>query len=329
MSRFACSRRNLLAMIAATAAGIATPAIGQDGTRSKTMRVVVPFPPGGSTDSLARILGPRLGQRLSETVVVDNKAGAGGNIGASLVAAEPSGSNTVLIAATSVVINPTIQAGNSPFQIFTDLVPVSRLVDIPCAILVGPSVNAASLRELIDLAKSRPDGLNMASAGFGTVPHVAGELLKSMSGGAFTHVPHKGQSEMLRELIGGRIDVAVDLLAGSLQHIQSGRLRALAVTSANRQEALPDVPTAEEAGLTGYVVSAHQSMWAPGSTPRARLDQLNKAVAEVLRDPEVVRELAKMMMSPTPGPIDEAERFLKAEVSRWGSVVQAGSATAK
>jgi tripartite-type tricarboxylate transporter receptor subunit TctC len=325
MSRFTCSRRALLGLIATSAAGIASPVIAQDAARTKTLKIVVPFPPGGSTDSLARIMGPRLAQRLGETVVVENKAGAGGNIGASLVAAEPAGANTVMFAATSVVINPTIQAGTSPFQIFRDLVPVTRLVDIPCAILVGPSVKVASLGELIALAKSRPGGLNMASAGFGTIPHVAGELLKSLSGGAFTHVPHKGQAEMLRELIGGRTDVAVDLLAGSLQHIQSGRLRALAVTSTTRQQALPVVPTAEEAGLKGYVVSAHQSMWAPGSTPRARIDQLNRTVAEVMREPEVLQAIAKMMMTPATGPVDEAEKYLRAEVSRWGRVVQAGA----
>lgn len=325
MSRFACSRRALLGLIATTAAGVASPALSQEGGRSKTLKVVVPFPPGGSTDSLARIVSPRLAQRLGETVVVENKAGAGGNIGASIVAAEPAGSNTVMFAATSVVINPTIHAGKNPYQIFRDLVPITRLVDIPCAILVGPSVSAASLSDLIALAKSKPGGLNMASAGFGTVPHVAGELLKSMSGGSFTHVPHKGQSEMLRELIGGRTDVAVDLLAGSLQHIQSGRLRALAVTSTTRQEALPGVPTAEEAGLKGYVVSAHQSMWAPGSTPRSRIDQLNKAVAEVLHEPEVIQAISKMMMTPATGPVDEAERYLRAEVSRWERVVLAGA----
>lgn len=329
MSRFACSRRTLLGLIATSAAGIASPVIAQDATRAKTLKIVVPFPPGGSTDSLARIMGPRLAQRLGETVVVENKAGAGGNIGASLVAAEPAGANTVMFAATSVVINPTIQAATSPFQIFRDLVPVTRLVDIPCAILVGPSITSTSLGDLIAIAKSRPGGLNMASAGFGTIPHVAGELLKSLSGGAFTHVPHKGQSEMLRELIGGRTDVAVDLLAGSLQHIQSGRLRALAVTSTKRQDALPGVPTAEEAGLKGYVVSAHQSMWAPGSTPRPRIEQLNRSVAEVLRDPEVLQALAKMMMTPAPGPVEEAEKYLRAEVTRWGQVVKASSAAAR
>lgn len=325
MSRFARSRRNLIGIIATTASGIVSPAFAQNTSRSRTLKVVVPFPPGGSTDSLARILSPRLGQQIGETVVVENKAGAGGNIGASIVAAEPAGSNTVMFAATSVVINPTIHAAKTPFQIFKDLVPISRLVDIPCAIVVGPSVNAASLRDLIALSRRKPGGLNLASAGFGTIPHVAGELLKSISGGEFTHVPHKGQSEMLRELIGGRSDVAVDLLAGSLQHIQSGRLRALAVTSSARQESLPGVPTAEEAGLKGYLVSAHQSMWAPGSTPRSRIEQLNRAIAQLLGDPEVVQALAKMMMTPAPGPVDAAEKYLKAEVARWGRVIQASA----
>ncbi|MFM8555575.1 MAG: tripartite tricarboxylate transporter substrate-binding protein [Betaproteobacteria bacterium] len=305
--------------------GMTDPVQAQEGAaRKATLRIVVPFPPGGSTDALARLLGPKIGERLGETTIVENRAGAGGNLGASIVASEPAGTNPILVAATSVVVNPTIYAANSPFQLFRDLVPITKLVDIPCAILVGPSVSVGTLSEFIALARSKPSGLNMASAGFGTVPHVAGEYLGSVIGAAFTHVPHKGQAEMLRELMAGRTDVVVDLLAGSLPHLQSGRLRALAVTSTTRQQALPDVPTADEAGLRGYVVSAHQSMWAPSGTPRNRVEQLNRAVALVLDDPEVRSVLERMLMTAAATTVIEAERYLRSEVQKWAVFAKSG-----
>jgi tripartite-type tricarboxylate transporter receptor subunit TctC len=273
------------------------------------------------------VLAPRLAERLGETITVENKPGAGGNLGAAAVAREPESTNTFLVAATSVVINPTIYAGNSPFQLFRDLLPVTKLVDIPCAILVGPSMQVKTMAELVAVARSKAGGLTLASAGFGTVPHVAGEYLKSATGVDMTHVPHKGQADMLRELMAGRADVAVDLLAGSLPFVQAGRLRALAVTSTVRQEALADVPTADEAGLKGFVVSAHQSIWAPSSTPAARIEQMNRAVAGALAEAELAQALKRMLMTPAPTPVADTERYMKSEVTKWAAFARAGDAT--
>jgi tripartite-type tricarboxylate transporter receptor subunit TctC len=328
MIREGTTRRRMIVGLASALCAYAGGGMAQEArTGGRQLRLVVPFPPGGSTDALARIVAPRLAERIGETVIVDNKPGAGGNIGAASVAREPADANVVMFAATSVVINPTIHAANSPFRLFEDLVPVTKLVDIPCAVLVGPSLQVKNLSELVALAKSRPGGLTMASAGFGTVPHVGGEFFKAITGTDMTHVPHKGQSEMLRELIAGRVDVVIDLLAGSLPHIQSGRLRALAVTSSVRQDALPEVPTAEEAGVKGYVVSAHQSMWAPASTPPARIQQLNQVVGSVLREPEVEAAMKRMLMTAAPTSVADAERYLRAEVAKWANYAKAGDAT--
>ena len=327
MNRTWLSRRDLLVLLAPALWSGVGGAMAQDSSsRGRPLRIVVPFPPGGSTDLLARALAPRLAERLGESVIVENKPGAGGNLGAAAVAREPAEANVVMFAATSVVINPTIYAANSPFQLFKELVPVTRLVDIPCAILVGATSAARSISDLVALGKSKPGGLTMVSAGFGTVPHVGGEYFKAVTGVELTHVPHKGQADMLRELMAGRADIAVDLLAGSLPHVQSGRLRALAVTSTARQDILADVPTADEAGLKGFVVSAHQSMWAPASMPPARVEQLNRIVTSVLREPEVSQALGRMLMAPSPASVAETDRYMRAEVAKWAAFAKAADA---
>jgi tripartite-type tricarboxylate transporter receptor subunit TctC len=325
-------RRTLLAALAAAPA-LARPALAQPAWPSRPLRLVVPFTPAGTTDIAARIIAEPLGARLSQQVIVENRAGAGGNIGSDLVAkAEPDGHTLLMQTISSGAINYALYAQRMPYRP-EDLAAVGLVVRVPNAIFVNPALPVQTLRELVAYAKARPGRLNIGSSGSGTSLHMTGELLKLEAGIDLIHVPFRGAGPMLAEVIAGRVEVAVDNLPSAIGHIREGRLRALAVTTRTRSPALPEVPTTAEQGLPGVEATAWFGLQAPARTPRPIIDRLGAEVNAVVQDPAVWPKLAdlggmKPDLTPEGGTTPAAfEAFIRAEIARWAEVVRRSGAT--
>jgi tripartite-type tricarboxylate transporter receptor subunit TctC len=295
--------------------------------------MVVPFTPAGTTDVVARIVAERLQARLGQPVTVENRAGAGGNVGADVVAkAEPDGYVVLMQAISSGAINYTLYGDRMPYKP-EDLVEVGLVVRVPNVIFVSNSLPVHTLRELVAYAKERPGKLNIGSSGAGTSLHVTGELLKLEAGIDLAHVPFRGAGPMLAEVMAGRVEVAVDNLPSAIGHIRDGRLRALAVTTATRTPALPDVPTTAEEGLPGVEATAWFGIQVPARTPRPVVDRLGAAIDAVVKEPATkarIAVLGGMMPDLTPdgGTTPAAfATFVKDEIRRWGDVVRRSGAT--
>ena len=324
-------RRALLGGIAATT--LAMPALAQ-AWPSRPIRLVVGFPPGGTTDIAARILVEPLTRRLGQPVVVENRpGGSGGNIGADVVAkAEPDGYTLLMQTVSSGAINHGLFGPRMPHKP-EDLAGVALVVKVPNAIFVNNNLPVHTLRELIDLAKREPGKLNIGSSGVGTSLHMTGELLKQAAGIDMTHVPFRGAGPMLQEIIAGRVQVGVDNLPSCIGHLRDGRLRALAVTTKTRTPALPDVPTTAEAGFPAVEATAWFGVCAPAHTPAAIVDRIAQAINASLADPVVWNRFAELGgMKPdltpdgysTPATFDD---FIRAEIAKWGEVVRRGNIT--
>jgi tripartite-type tricarboxylate transporter receptor subunit TctC len=289
---------------------------------SRTVRIIVPFPAGGSADLLPRIVGEKLAAKWGQAVVVENRAGAAGNIGADAVyRSEPDGYTLLSAPPPPLVINkllyPKLTYDPERF------VPATVIAAIPNVLLVHPRTAAGSVREFIDLARANPGKLNYASQGSGSTSHLTAELFKSMAGGLqIAHVPYKGTAPALADLLSGQVDLMFDNLGVSLQHVRSGKLKALGVGSAKRVAALPDVPALAES-LPGFVAVAWFGIVAPPRTPAAVADRVAAGVAEALRQPDVQQRLAGMSAEPMGlGPAETAQ-FMKQETERWGAVIRA------
>jgi tripartite-type tricarboxylate transporter receptor subunit TctC len=294
---------------------------------SKPIRIVVPYSPGGGADILARILAEKLQEKWSRPVVVENRAGAGGNLGAEAVfTAAPDGHTLLFTAQGPLVVNQSLYSklAYDP-DTFT---PVSLVVVAYSVLLAHPKVAAENVHELIALAKAKPDRLNYASQGIGTAAHLTAELFKSMAGVKIVHVPYKGSGPALTDLVAGHVDIMFGELAAAHSHIRSGLLRALAVSSEKRNPAMPDVPTASEA-LPGFVVTSWWAMVAPPGTPPAIANKLSAAVAEVLKQPDVAARLVEMSMVATGSTPAELAAFMQQERERWGNVIRASGAKAE
>ena len=324
-------RRALLGGIAATA--LATPALAQ-AWPNRPVRLVVGFPPGGTTDLAARVLIEPLTQRLGQSVVVENRpGGSGGNIGADVVAkADPDGYTVLMQTVSSGAINFGLYGSRMPHRP-EDLAAVALVVKVPNAIYVTNSLPVRTLRELVDYAKARPGRLNIGSSGVGTSLHMTGELLKQAAGIDMTHVPFRGAGPMIQEIIAGRVEVGVDNLPSVIGHLREGRLRPLAVTTATRTPALPDVPTTAEAGFPAVEATAWFGVCAPARTPRPVIDRLSREINACLADPAVWQKLADLGgMKPdlTPDGLSTPETFqafITAEIAKWGEVVRRGNIT--
>ena len=285
------------------------------------MRIIVPFPAGGSADLLPRVIGESLQKQWGQSVIVDNRPGAAGNIGAATVyQAEPDGYTLLSAPPPPLVINRLLYPKLAYDS--TQFVPMTVIAAIPNVLLVHPKVNANSVAELIALAKSNPGKLNYASQGSGATSHLTTELFKSMAGGLnITHVPYKGTAPALADLLAGQVDMMVDNLGVSLPHVKSGKLRALAVASSRRFRTLPDVPALAET-LPGFESVAWFGIVGPPKTPGAVAQKVAAGVAEALRNPEVLKRLAEMTAEPMGLTPAETAAFMKQETERWGGVIR-------
>jgi tripartite-type tricarboxylate transporter receptor subunit TctC len=323
------ARRSLLAAPAL----IALPAAAQGWAPSRPIRLVVGFPPGGTTDIAARILSEFLSQRLGQSVTVDNRAGAGGNVGADVVAkAEPDGHTLLMQTVSSGAINFPLYGARMPHRP-EDLAAVGLLVRVPNAIFVTNAMPVQNLRELVEFVRARPGRVNIGSSGIGTSLHMTGELLKLAAGIDLTHVPFRGAGPMLQEIIAGRVEVGVDNLPSVVAHLREGRLRPLAVTTRTRSPALPNVPTTAEAGFPDVEATAWFGVQAPARTPAAAIARLGAEVNAAVQDAATWRRLEdlgamKPDLQPDGGTNPAAfAAFITAEIAKWTEVVRRSGAT--
>jgi len=291
---------------------------------AKPITIVVPYTPGGSTEILARIVAQKLEQRLGKSVIVENKPGAGTVIGANAVAkSAPDGYTLLMATPTPMAINVTVHKA-LPYDPATDLVPLVMVAGAPFVLIVNPSLPVHSLRELIDFAKKRPAPLSYGSGGPGAPHHLYAELFKSMTGIQMTHVPYKGSLPALNDVLAGHIDLMFCDVPPAAGMIQTGKVRALGVTTKARLAAFPDIPPINEAGVPGFEVSGWFMLTAPAQTPKPIVDKLHAELRSIVATPEVKEQITKLSLLPldTP-PIEEMQRFVKSEIVRWRKVVQA------
>jgi tripartite-type tricarboxylate transporter receptor subunit TctC len=287
------------------------------------VHLIVGFAPGGSTDITARLIGQWLSERLGQSVVVENRPGAGTNIATEAVVRSPPDGYTLLMVAPSATINVTLY-DKLNFVFLRDIAPVASVVRQTQIVVANPSFTAKTIPELIAYAKANPGKITMASAGIGSVGHLAGELFKMMAGVDFVHVPYRGAGPALTDLIGGQVMISFAGLAGSIEYVKSGKLRALAVTAANRSEALPDVPTVGEF-VPGYEASDWFGVVAPKNTPASIIDKLNKEVNESIADPKLVARFAQLGGTPLALTPAGFGKLLADETEKWGKVIKAAN----
>ena len=293
---------------------------------SRPIRFIVPFPPGGATDILARAAAQKLTEAWGQSVVVDNRPGAGGNIGSELVAkAAPDGYTLEMGTVGTHAINSSLYA-KMPYDHVKDFTPIILVAGVPNVLEVNPELPVHSVAELIAYAKANPGKLNFASSGSGTSIHLSGELFKVMAGVQMTHIPYKGSAPAMQDLLGGQVQLMFDNLPPSLPQIKAGKLRALAVTTATRAPALPDVPTIAEAGLPGYESSSWFGLLAPTGTPRDIVVKLNAEIASWLATPEAREKLTAIGAIAMGGTPEDFARHIAAETTKWAGVVKASGA---
>jgi tripartite-type tricarboxylate transporter receptor subunit TctC len=317
--------RALLAAASVTfAIAFAVPATAQDYP-NKPVRLIVPFAPGGLADTSARAVAEKLGARLGQSVVVENRAGASGNIGMQAVAqSAPDGYTLVLGFDGTVVINPHIFS-KPGFDVLADFAPVTKLGDAVLLLVAHPSVPAKNIRELIAYEKTRPGTLSYGTSGTGGTPHLVGELLNQRLGTKFVHIPYKGGGQAVIDVVGGQIPLVFTAVASAQQHVKSGKVIGIGVSSAKRAASLPDVPTFAESGLTDFVVDSWVGILAPARTPKAIVDRLQRELAEVLKDPEVRGRYETLGIEPVANTPEQFGAQIRADLARWEKVVkQAG-----
>jgi tripartite-type tricarboxylate transporter receptor subunit TctC len=295
---------------------------------SKPVRIIVPAPAGGNADAVARTIGDRLSTTMGQPFVVDNKPGAGGNIGTEMAVSAPADGYTLVEIITANTINATLYP-NLSFDLSRDFVPVGLAATLPLILVVHPSVPANSVQELIAYAKKNPGKLNYASAGSGTGGHVAAELFKSMAGLDVQHVPYKGATPAVTDLIGGRVDFFFDGMPSALPHVQSGRLKVLAITTKTRSATIPNVPTVAEAGLPGFEVSLWLGFMAPAGTPADIVNRLNKEINQAVAFPAVRERFAKLGLEPLTATPQEFGALIRSETAKWAEMIRKSGARAE
>jgi tripartite-type tricarboxylate transporter receptor subunit TctC len=326
----ASRRRLTLGALALAAAAAAAPlaAAAAQAYPNKPITVIVPFAAGGTTDILARVVGQALTKELGQTVIVDNRAGAGGNIGAALAAKSPADGYTLFMGTVGThAINQSLYR-KMPFDPIKDFAPLTRVAMVPNLLVANPAKPFKNVKELIAYARANPGRVNFGSSGSGSSIHLSGELFNSLAKVDMVHVPYKGSAPAVTDLVGGNIDIMFDNMPSAIQHVRSGRLRALAVTTAKRSPELPDVPTIAEAGVPGYEATSWFGMFAPASTPATIVTRLNGALVKVLADPEVKKKLAEQGAEAYSEKPDQFAAFIRTETAKWTKVVQASGARA-
>ena len=302
-------------------------AVGASGASSqsypvKTVRVVVPFAPAGSTDITARIIAQKLSDAWRQQVIVDNRAGAGGNIGAELVAKAAPDGYTLLLATTGVMaINHRLYK-TLPYDAIRDFAPVTQIGGLPLILIVHPSLPARSVKELIAIAKAKPGQLSYASSGVGGATHMTAEVFRMLAGVDIVHIPYKGSGQAMVDLISGQVGMAFDQITSSLPHVESGKLRALAVTSAKRFASVPNLPTMAEAGVTGYEAVSWNGIAAPAGTPKDIVARIQGEIARVLQLPDIKERFFKDGIEPVGSTPEQFAAHIRSERAKWEKVVE-------
>ena len=316
------------AAIVLTSVLASTAARARDDYPSRPVQMIIPFAAGGPTDIVGRVMGAKMGELLGQQFVVENKTGAGGNIGAEAVAKAAPDGYTILMATVSTnAINPGLYK-HIPYDAVRDFAPLGRVGVTPTLLLVHPSIPATDVKSLIALIKANPGKYNYGSSGLGSILHLCGEEFKSLAGGLdITHVPYKGSAPMDTDLMGGQIAMAFDATPTAMPLAKSGKLRALGAGMAKRVAAMPDLPTLQEQGLPGFECYTWNVLLAPAGTPKPIVDKLNAAINKSLADPAVSSALEKAGINPTPGSTPEnTGEFVRAELAKWAPIIKASGA---
>jgi tripartite-type tricarboxylate transporter receptor subunit TctC len=328
-----CVRRSVLTAVATVAALVVTWPSARAATPfpepGKPIRFVVPYPPGGPTDLMARILQPELQKRLGVPVLVENRAGAGGNVGTDMVAKSAPDGHTLLLAASGpMAVNGSLYK-SLPYNPVKDLAPVIQISAFPLVLELHPGFPAKTLPEFVAALKAKPNGYNYASAGSGTPQHLVGELFNRRQGVQMQHVPYKGAGPALNDVLGGQVPVMFDIIASSLPHIQAGKLRPLAVTSAQRSSTLPEVPTLAELGMTGFDFTAWHGIAVAGGTPKPIVQKLNATLNAIFADPDVKKRWVALGTPVVAGTPEQFGSLIVTESVRLGRVVRESGAVAE
>ena len=317
--------RNILFAIAALLAAQSVAAA--EGYPDRVVRIINPYPPGGSVDVMARLLAAKLSEELGGQFIVETRSGAGGNTGSESVAkSDPDGYTLLFTAPGPLVINPTLYTNGIGFDPAKDFAPIALFGTTPLVLMVNNDVPANNVQELIALAKAKPGSVNFGSAGSGSTPHLAGELFKHMAGIDITHVPYRGTGPAMADLLGGHIQMFFDLLPTSLPQIQAGKVRGIANAAATRPSSLPDLPTISEQGLPGFSATSWYGLVAPAKMPEVAKAKLIAAVAKVLKSPDVIKRMRDVGAEPGDALGQDFGAFMQAEAKKWGEVVRVSGA---
>ncbi len=320
-------KRHLFKLTLAALAALTTAALplsaGAQTWPAKPLRLVIPFPAGGATDIISRTIAQKLGTALGQQVVVDNKPGAGGSIGADIVAKAPPDGYTLVMATSSThSVGPALSS-KMPYDAFKDFAPVAHVANAPSVLVVGSSFPASSAQELVKLLKANPGKYNFGSSGIGTYPHLSAEMFKWRAGGLFVvHIPYRGTGLVVTDLIGGQIAFLMDSVVSSQTHIQAGRVKPLAVSGSKRSAALPNVPTFAEQGVPGMEFSNWFGVLAPAGTPADVVARLNRELGNIVKDPEVISTLARSGAEVVSGTPAQFAQVIRAEHDNWKAVIQ-------
>jgi tripartite-type tricarboxylate transporter receptor subunit TctC len=321
--------RNCRLAAAVLLSTVAIAASAQTAYPTRPVRYIVPFTPAGTTDFLSRVLAQKLTEIWGQQVIIENRPGAGSNVGAEIAArSTPDGYTLYMAQIASHGINPTLYRKLN-FDPVRDFAPVTRVATLPNLLCVHPAVPARTVQELIAHSKAIGGKLNMGSAGTGTSPHLSGEIFKAMTGAQWTHIPYKGSAPALADLLGGQVQAMFDNIPVPLPHVKSGKLRALGVTSLKRSQQLPDVPTIDETGVKGYDVVSWFALMTPAGVPKAILAKIHADAVKVLGMPDVRERIIQAGVDPSPTTPEELAAFIRAEIAKWGKAVRDSGATAE
>lgn len=324
------NRRNLLSLTAFTLAATATPVWAQAATPtfpSRSLTMVVPFPAGGITDAIARILALKVSEQLGKPVVVDNKPGGGGQIAAAFVRQQPADGHTIYVAATEMfAINPTLFR-NFSYDPLKDFTPITSLISSPLVLVVGANSPMSSVSDVVKQAKIRKDGLNFASQGMGSIGHLLGETFRGKTGGTFNHVAYKGSAPALQDVMSGQVDFMFDPVISTAPLIAGKKLKPLAIAADKRASQMPDVPTLNELGIAGVNAGVWFGAVAKAGTPAAAVNRLNEALLKAMKDPEVLKRFADQGMQPFPSTPAQFGTFIQSELTRWAPLIKASGAS--
>ncbi len=307
-----------LAMVALNAAALAS--AQAQSYPARPIRMIVPYPPGGAADATARILWPRIGEVFGQQIVIDNRSGASGIIGADIVAKSAADGYTLLHDASAFAVNPALR--KLPFDPLKDFVPVAMLMRTPNMLVVHPSVPVATTRDLIELAKAQPGRITYASSGFGSAPHMAGELFQYVTKVKMSHVPYKGGGLAYVDLLGGHVQLFFGSIASALPHVQGNKLKGIALTAAKRSPSAPQIPTMAEAGVQGVEVYEWNGLYAPAGTAPAIVTRFNGEVNKLLGNPDVQQRFFQLGAEATPLTTGELSAYVRGEIARWGKTVK-------